>query len=364
MAAKKLNIINVSLSLCGRYGGKKFAPATRDVASLILTKEKALNGAAFRTKCEELETLLNLSHPTACTALQILRDNEVLARTGQSEYSKAVNYVPVKMDYIPVYTFLYEFTYDHNGKRKHLSKNAILILCLFLRDVFNPKRDEKAKPQYFISKSGRKTAFFCGCKERIATALNISPSTATRAINVLLKAKLLNRGVCHFENGEWTVSEGIGINNDYLSAYIIPHKLYLKVAGIRAKDEEEKQRIETVKQLFDDTTSEQEQIPEPEKAKSEPDEKHYDKYILALQENFGRNAEFKALKNKYRATQSLWLDTFKKYGDSIQSREAETALNNIEQDLLNLLLSFNVQRKALPKEGEALSLLLHKLLTE
>lgn len=362
-AIKKLNIINVSLSLCGKYGAKKFTPATQHVASFVLTKQQALSDAAFRTKCAELETLFNVSHPTACTALKSLRDNEVLVRTGQSEYSKAVDFIPVKSDYIPVYTFLYDFTYNHNGKRKHLSKNAILILCLFFRDVFNPKRDAKLKPQYFISKSGRKTAFFCGGKNRIASALNISGATATRAINELLKAKLIFRGVCHFENDKWTISEGIGINNDYLSAYIISNALYLKVADIRAKSEEERQGIEATKNLFGTEASEQKQAPEPAEPKQPIDIEHYEKYILVLKEYFGGNAEFKALKEKYREVKNLWLDTLL-HGDGSQNEKAEAGMGTIKQDLLNLLLSYNVQRKALPKDDETLSLLLSKLLTE
>lgn len=40
MAAEKLNIINVSLSLGGKYGSEKFTPATQHVASYVLTKQE------------------------------------------------------------------------------------------------------------------------------------------------------------------------------------------------------------------------------------------------------------------------------------------------------------------------------------
>ncbi|MDE6442776.1 MAG: hypothetical protein K2L12_08520, partial [Clostridia bacterium] len=309
MAAEKLNIINVSLSLGGKYGSVKFTPATQHVASYILTKQQVLSDASFRTKCAELETILNVAHPTTCTALKSLRESVVLARSGQSEYSKAEDYAPIKMDYIPVYTFLYGFTYEDNGKRKHRTKNAIKVLCLFLRDLFNPKRDAKLRPQYFISKSGRKTAFFCSGKERIASATNLPAATVKRAIDVLLKAKLLYRGVCHYEDGKWTVSKGIGINNDYLSAYIIPNELRLKVAEIRAQDEKQKQRIAAEKELFGVDTPKQEGQQEPAEPEQPLEIGYYKKYILIIKDNFGSGAEFRELKRKFREANNLWLDT-------------------------------------------------------
>lgn len=356
--ALKLNMLYMPLAYTGKFNdafrrkdGKRFNAATQAIAADIRTQYRLFQSRTAKCSCQSLSDTLKLSRPTICVSLKTLVDAGIIERSGQSEY--ILKEIEDNINYIRIP--LYFLTETFNGRK--LTRNAVYVLCLILREICNPNT-VNIKKQYFTVK-GKRTVFFIGGQNQIAKALNISTSTASRIIKLLSAAKLLHNNCVHKDGGgNWIAEPGYGYNAHYLTALSVDRKTLLQYKKAIAKDDEERAELEAeLKLLYSGETpaATSETATEPQ----EPGK--YEKYTLkVLCKEFAGNVEFEHFKREYSGLNSLIVSAILK-GDGQQTEQLEQKLNKIKKDLLNFILAHNVQRKNLPTDN-ALDTLLHELL--
>lgn len=316
-------------------GGKRFTGTKILLAALLSTRQNVL-GDGCTTSYTDFESEMRFARSTIARNVAELTQGGNFIRDKKSTYTAAC-YVDVKHG-VPVYHFLRTETF--NGKR--LSSNAVLYLSYLIRFYLNSEREQK---------------YFVGGEKRAAKTINVPQSTAHGFINELLHANVMQRFVLH--NGE--IKVGKGINSDYLTVYIVNDKILKAAKAIRKEINKQKADVAAFKKLF--TVAEREQKPtEPPRRKPNLIDQ-WQSTLAAIEERKAMSAEtlakmfendvaFKQLKRDYIRTSSIYFNALINSGgeDTAEINEIEKRLDIILNDILNFLLSHNIQRSELPDD--------------
>ena len=156
---------------------------------------------------------LHLSRATVARSVKSLRDKKIIEQDKSRRIGAAYRYIdpPQENGYIDTELYLYTTPFSVRGKREpvYLTKAQVDVLCLIKTHTGNKK--------------GK--GYFEGSVRSIARTVNLSDTTAQRAIDVLLRAGLIFRT----ENGR-------GVNLHKRSRYVANEKLLRVVRKKYKKD--------------------------------------------------------------------------------------------------------------------------------
>ena len=323
-------------------GGKRFT-ATKILSAGFLSTRQNVLGDGCTTSYTDFETELRFARSTTARNVGELTRGGTFKRDKKSTYS-ALYSVDIKHG-LPVYHFLR--TEEFNGKR--LSGNAVLYLSYLIRFYTNPDREQK---------------YFIGGEKRTAKTINVPQSTANGFINELLHA-----GVMHFlqlykKTGK--VKEGKGINSDYLTVYVVDDKILKRVKAIRKEINKAQADKEALKKIFATTSqeiSERKQKPAKPKLRKPNLLDQWRETLASMQAKAEKRAEtlaklfkddfvFNQLKRDYISLSGKYFKALQQSGgeDTAETQELERQLDCILTDVLNFLLSHNIQREELPDD--------------
>ena len=313
-------------------GGKRFTATKILTAALLSTRQNVL-GNGCTTSYTDFENEMRFARSTIARNVAELTQGGAFKRGKKSTYTAAHN-VDVKHG-VPVYHFLR--TEEFNGKR--LSSNAVLYLSYLIRFYLNPEREQK---------------YFIGGEKRAAKTINVPQSTAHGVINELLHTNCIQRFQMH--NGK--LSAGKGINSDYLTVYIVNDKILKAAKAIRKEINKQKADVAALKKLFATT----DKPAEPPRRKPNLIDQ-WQSTLAAIEEcnamsaatlakRFENNVAFNQLKRDYLSTFNKYFNTLRQFGgeENAETQEIEERLDIILSDVLNLLLSHNIQRSELPDD--------------
>lgn len=322
-------------------GGKRFT-ATKILSAALLSTRQNVLGDGCKTSYTDFESELRLAHSTTARNVgELIRDGS-FKRDKKSTYSAAYSF-DVKHG-LPVYHFLRTETF--NGKR--LSGNAVLYLCYLIRFYLNPEREQK---------------YFIGGEKRAYKTINVPQSTAHGVVNELLYADCIHRFQLH--NGK--LSEGKGINSDYLTVYTVDDKILKRVKEIRKAINKAQADKAALKKMFATTAqeiSEREQNPAAKPERRKPSLlDQWQRTLASMQAKAEKRAEtlaklfkddftYNQLKRDYTTTHNKYFTAILQNGgeETAQMQELERQLDVILSDVLNFLLSHNIQREELPDD--------------
>ena len=323
-------------------GGKRFTATKILCAALLSTRQKVL-GDGCTTSYTDFTSELCLARSTTARNVGELTRDGTFKRNKKSTYSAA--YSIDEKHGVPVYHFLR--TEKFNGKR--LSGNAVLYVSFLIRFYLNPEREQK---------------YFIGGEKRAAKTINAPQSTAHGFINELLRAGLIHRFQMCEKTGK--VKEGKGINSDYLTVYVVDDKILKAVKAIRKQINKQAANQQALKKLFA-SEQQQEQRAKPveqNRRKSnllEQWQSTYDKIkerealsAETIAKSFANNFAFNQLKSDYISTLNKYFNAIRQSGgeDTKETQELKKRLDVILSDILNLLLSHNIQRGELPDDWQ------------
>lgn len=320
--------------------GKRFTGSKILTAALLHTRETVL-GNGCTTSYTDFENELGFSRATIARNVKELTFEGVFKREGQSKYSSA--YSSDNKHGVPVYHFLRTETF--NGKR--LSSNAVLYLSILIRFYTNQERKQK---------------YFVGGQMRVAKVLTTADSTAKGIVDELLYAGVVRR----FQMHDNKLSEGKGINGDYVTVYIVDDKILKRVKEIRKALNKKKSDAEALRKLFSEKT-------EPKRTVSDNSNKQSPyrcsiiermpsaelTEMLAKENNaasiakaFKNDFAFNQIKRNYINATEKYFMALKQSGgeDTSELIEIQDKLDSILSDVLNYLLSHNVQRTYIPED--------------
>lgn len=325
-------------------GGKRLRSSIILTAGLLRTRENVL-GNGCTTSYTDFENELGYSRATIARDVKDLT-KELFNRNGQSKYTSAYSIDTTKHG-LPVYHFLRLETF--NGVR--LSGNDVLLISNVIRHYLNDDRKQK---------------YFIGGARRVSTFLNCAESTANDVVNRLLKAGLMQR----FKLVDGELSEGKGINESYPTVYIADKKLLKRVKEIRKAINKQKAEAEALKKLFSEKPEPKLPAPSDNLRRQSPrrrsiierwqnaelaavQEKNYS--AAAIAEAFKNDFTFNKIKRDYINARDKYFTELKNNGgeDTAEITELENELNGILSDVLNYLLSHNVQRTYIPDDWKA-----------
>lgn len=323
--------------------GKRFT-ATKILSAALLSTRQSVLGNGCTTSYTDFENELRLARSTTARNVNELTHSGAFKRDKKSTYS-AVYSVDLKHG-VPVYHFLRTDTF--NGKR--LNGNAVLYLSILICFYSNPEREQK---------------YFIGGEKRAAKTVNVPQSTAHGFINELLRAGVIHRLQLHKKAGK--VKEGKGINADYLTVYVVDDKILKTVKAIRKQINKAQADKIALKKMFATTSQEIAEREQKHEKRSKPNLLDQWSYTLAaieerkkkcaetLAKRFVDDFAFNQLKHDYISLSGKYFKALQQSGgeDTAVTQELENQLNDILADVLNYLLSHNIQRKDLPEDWQA-----------
>lgn len=317
--------------------GKRFTATKILTAALLSTRQNVL-GNGCTTSYTDFENEMRFARSTIARNVAELTQGGAFKRDKKSTYTAAHN-VDVKHG-VPVYHFLR--TEKFNGKR--LSSNAVLYVSFLIRFYLNPEREQK---------------YFIGGEKRAAKTINVPQSTAHGLINELLHADCIQRFQMH--NGK--LATGKGINSDYLTVYTVNDKILKAAKAIRKEINKQKADIAALKKLFaaQPNDGREQKTAAPPRRKNLLEEWQSTLAVMkqrnamsaaTLAKRFENNVAFNQLKRDYLSTFNKYFNTLRQVGgeENAETQEIEERLDIILSDVLNLLLSHNIQRKELPDD--------------
>lgn len=312
--------------------GKRFT-ATKILSAALLSTRQSVLGNGCTTSYTDFEREMCFARSTTARNVAELTQDGAFKRDKKSTYTAAYN-IDIKHG-VPVYHFLR--TEKFNGKR--LSSNAVLYVSFLIRFYLNPEREQK---------------YFIGGEKRAAKTINVPQSTAHGLINELLHADCIQRFQMH--NGK--LATGKGINSDYLTVYTVNDKILKAAKAIRKEINKQKADVAALKKLFATT----DKPAEPPRRKPNLIDQ-WQSTLAAIEERKAISAEtlaimfendvvFKQLKRDYISISSKYFNALRQFGgeDNAQTQELEKRLDSILNDILNFLLSHNIQRSELPDD--------------
>lgn len=320
------------------HRGKRFS-ATKILSAALLSTRQNVLGSGCTTSYADFEKELHFARSTTARNVAELTHGGTFKRDGQSKYTAAYS-VDIKHG-VPVYHFLR--TEEFNGKR--LCGNAVLYLSIIIRFYMNPEREQK---------------YFIGGEKRAAKTLNVPESTAHGVIDELLRSDCILRFVLH----DGKISEGKGINADYLTVYVVNDKILKTVKKIRKEINKQNSDKEEFKKLFAPSAQAEPKPAKPKKGKrniiaqwqSVMEEMQAEeltrKYKDDILKTFACDFAFNQLKRDYITTYNKYFAALRQSGGaaSIETQETERQLDSILTDVLNYLMSHNIRREELPDD--------------
>ncbi len=316
--------------------GKRFT-ATKILTAALLSTRQSVLGNGCTTSYTDFESEMCFARSTIARNVAELTQGGAFMRGKKSTYTAAHN-VDVKHG-VPVYHFLR--TEEFNGKR--LSSNAVLYLSYLIRFYLNQEREQK---------------YFIGGEKRAAKTINVPQSTAHGVINELLHTNCIQRFQMH--NGK--LSAGKGINSDYLTVYTVNDKILKAAKAIRKEINKQKADVAALKKLFTVADKREQKPAEPPRRKPNLIDQ-WQSTLAAIEERKAISAETLAkmfendvvlnqLKRDYISISSKYFNALRQFGgeDNAQTQELEKRLDSILNDILNFLLSHNIQRSELPDD--------------
>ena len=324
-------------------GGKRFT-ATKILTAGILSTRQNVLGDGCTTSYADFQNELRLARSTTARNVAELTRDGAFSRYKKSKYTVAYS-VDVKHG-LPVYHFLR--TEEFNGKR--LSCNAVLYLSYLIQFYLNPERKQK---------------YFVGGEKRAAKTINTPQSTAHGVINELLYAGVIRRLQWYKKIDK--ITEGKGINADYLTVYVVDNKILKAVKTIRKQINRQKADNAALKNLFSSSATNKQEDRERKPAEQNRRKNNlidqWQGTLAAIEERKAMSAETlaKRFANDFAFNQLKrdFVDLKTKYFAAIQqshgedtdeTQRLEKQIDGILSDVLNFLLSHNIQRKEIPND--------------
>ena len=326
-------------------GGKRFPSSKILTAGLLHTRETVL-GNGCTTSYTDFENELGYSRATIARDVKELT-RELFNRNGQSKYSSA--YSIENKHGLPVYHFLRLETF--NGVR--LCGNDVLFLSNVIRHYLNKERSQK---------------YFIGGESRVASFLNCADSTACRVVDRLLKSGTMIRLQMHNNK----LSEGKGLNSTYQTVYIVDDRILKRVKEIRKAINKQKAETEALKKLFSEkpepklpaasdnlrkqsTHPHRRSIIERWQSAMQAKEQSKEQSAASIAKALKDDITFNQIKREYINESTKYLEELRKNGgeDTAELIEMQNKLDSILSEILNYLLSHNVQRTYIPEDWKS-----------